>query len=131
MAGLKLRKSKLQVCNSHFKGNLVAIMKRTKISKRYFLLLFITFAFLSACSTAPEIGESPPEAVCSSIIDVKCVRCHYKTRICDALGTKSVRQWKKSIKFMMKQGAALSVDEQNKVIACLSSLPEGSNVVCK
>ena len=74
--------------------------------------------------------EPPPEAVCSSMINAKCIRCHYKTRICDALGTKSVRKWKKSITFMVRQGAELTEDEQNKVVACLSSLPQGSQVVC-
>jgi hypothetical protein len=68
--------------------------------------------------------------VCSSIINAKCIRCHYKTRICDALGTKSVRKWKKTITFMVRRGAELTEDEQNKVVACLSSLPQGSQVVC-
>ena len=107
-------------------------MVRKKKSALYLFLLLTTFALVvSACSGAQELGETPPESVCSSIIDVKCVRCHYKTRICDALGTKSVRQWNKSIRFMKKQGAQLSADEQNKVIACLSTLPEGSDIVCK
>ena len=74
--------------------------------------------------------EPTPEVVCSSMINAKCIRCHYKTRICNALGTKSVRQWKKSITFMVRQGAELTEDEQNKVVTCLSSLPQGSQVVC-
>jgi hypothetical protein len=86
---------------------------------------------MAACSGAAEIGETPKEAVCSSIVNAKCVRCHYKTRICDALGTKSARNWKRTIKFMQKQGAQLTEDEKNKVIACLISLPKGSDVVCK
>jgi hypothetical protein len=81
--------------------------------------------------TFGEIGEAPTDEVCGSIINVKCVKCHYKTRICDALGTKSVGNWKRSIKFMIKQGAQLTEDEQKKVVACLSSLPKGSEVVCK
>ena len=107
-------------------------MVRKKKYQFYLFLLLIAFALVvSACSGGPEIGEAPPDSVCSSLIDLKCVRCHYKTRICDALGTKSVRQWKKSINFMIKQGAELSVDEQSKVIACLSTMPEGSDIVCK
>jgi len=31
---------------------------------------------------------------------------------------------------MVKQGAELTEDELNKVVACLSSLPLGSQVVC-
>jgi len=106
-------------------------MMRKKGPKLYLIILLLIFTVVSACSTPTETVGAPSEAVCSAIVDVKCVRCHYKTRICDALGTKSVRQWKKTLKFMLKQGAELSVDEQNKVIACLSSLPAGSEVVCK
>ena len=92
-------------------------------------LLMTVFLLVVACSGPVKIGEPPPDAVCSSIIDAKCTRCHYKTRICDALGTKSVSQWVRSIKFMIKQGAQLTEEEQSKVIACLSSQPKGSNVV--
>ena len=86
---------------------------------------------MSACSGPARMVEPPSEAVCSAIVDAKCVTCHYKTRICDALGTKSAGKWEKTIKFMIKQGAQLTEDEQNKVIACLSSLPAGSPVVCQ
>ncbi|MBW2466269.1 MAG: hypothetical protein JRF02_03130 [Deltaproteobacteria bacterium] len=91
-----------------------------------FLLLFV-----SACSGTKEIGEVPSAAVCGSIVDTKCVSCHYKTRICSALGTKSIRQWETTVTFMIKQGVQLTEDEQNKVVACLSSLSPGSEVVCQ
>jgi len=91
----------------------------------------VVFMLMAACSGTAEIGEAPTDAVCSSLVNAKCVKCHYKTRICDALGTKSVSGWKKTINFMLKQGAQLTEDEQNKVIACLSSLPRGSEVVCQ
>jgi hypothetical protein len=97
----------------------------------YLFLVSIFFVFVSACGVTDVTADPPSNAACASIIDAKCVRCHYKTRICDALGTKSVRKWKKTIKFMMKQGAGLTEEEQKKVIACLSSLPKGSDVVCK
>jgi len=32
---------------------------------------------------------------------------------------------------MLKQGAQLNEDERKKVVACLSSLPVGSDVVCQ
>ena len=96
----------------------------------YFSAMALIFYFLTACSGSANIGEVPPEAVCSSMINAKCTRCHYKTRICDALGTKSVGKWKKTITFMVKQGAELTQDDQNKVVACLISLPKGSQVVC-
>ena len=106
-------------------------MGRTKKIILHLFLVLIVFIFISACGGTDVTAEPPPKAVCTSIVDAKCVRCHYKTRICDALGTKSVRKWKRTIKFMMKQGAGLTEEEQKKVIACLSSLPKGSDVVCK
>jgi hypothetical protein len=96
----------------------------------YFSAMVLIFYFLTACSGSANIGEVPPETVCSSMINAKCTQCHYKTRICDALGTKSVGKWKKSITYMVKQGAELTQDDQNKVVACLISLPKGSQVVC-
>jgi hypothetical protein len=106
-------------------------MRKTSQSLLYLFLVWIILVFVNGCSGATTIGEAPSEAVCRAIVDTKCVKCHYKTRICDVLGTKSVSKWEKTIKFMKKQGAQLTDDEQNKVIACLSSLPKGSNVVCK
>src|SRR5210317_1297514 len=99
---------------------------------RNIIIIGISLVLLTAGTALA--GEPQPEptleAVCSSIINAKCIRCHYKTRICSALGTKSVRKWEKSIRFMVRQGAKLTEDEQNKVVECLSSLPRGSQVVC-
>ena len=106
-------------------------MGRKRKYIQYLLLLMITFTPLLACSGTKEVGESPSVEVCGSIVDAKCVRCHYKTRICNALGEKSVSEWKRTIKFMMKQGAGLTEDEQKKVVTCLSSLQAGSDIICK
>lgn len=95
-----------------------------------FFLVIIVSVFAGACSGPAEIAQVLPEAVCRTIIDTKCVGCHYKTRICDALGIKSLKNWQKTVKYMQKQGAGLTEDEQKKVINCLSSLPAGSDVVC-
>jgi hypothetical protein len=104
-----------------------------KNGKTFFYLLLAAAVLLlaTACSGPAPVGEAPAESVCSSLVNAKCQRCHYKTRICDALGTKSAGNWKKTISFMVKQGAELSADEQNKIIACLSSLPKGSAVACE
>ena len=96
----------------------------------YFTTIIMLVIISAACSGTGNIGETPPEAVCSSMINAKCTRCHYKTRICNALGSKSDREWQKSITSMVRRGAVLTEDEQNKVVACLSSLPQGSQVVC-
>ena len=106
-------------------------MGRKRQSLLYLFLVVIFFVLVNGCNGATKVDTPPSEAVCSAIVDAKCVTCHYKTRICDALGTKSVRKWKKTMKFMVKAGAQLSQDEQNKLVACLSSLPKGSAVVCR
>ena len=106
-------------------------MGRTRQSLLYLFLVVIIFGHVSGCNGVTKVETSPSEAVCTAIVDAKCVKCHYKTRICDALGTKSVRKWKKTMRFMVKAGAQLSQDEQNKLVACLSSLPKGSDVVCR
>lgn len=99
------------------------------------ILLLVGCIVLLTAGTALAVQPQPqpeasPEAVCSSVINTKCTRCHYKTRICNALGTMSDRKWEKTISLMVSRGAELNEDEQNKVVACLSSLPQGSQVVC-
>ncbi len=104
------------------------------------IIVFIVSVFLyAACSGSSEeggqstgtVGGQSTSTDCQAIIDVKCVKCHYKTRICDALGTKSKRKWKRTIKFMVKQGAQLSKEEQVLVVDCLSTMAKASDIVCK
>jgi hypothetical protein len=106
-------------------------MKNAFTTGLFLLAMLLILVSQAACSDSDVPKEAPSESTCSAIIDVKCVKCHYKTRICDALGTKSARNWKRTVKFMIKQGAQLTEDEQGRVIACLSSLPAGSDIVCK
>ena len=107
-------------------------MKEIKLLRTFLFVAVAGLFIITACGPTQDVSvEVPSDAACGAIIDAKCVKCHYKTRICEALGTKSVRSWKKSIKFMVKQGAVLTEEEQSKVVACLSSLPAGSDLVCK
>jgi hypothetical protein len=105
-------------------------MSRVKLAVTAVAFMGSVFLY-AACGGSSEVGGASAGTDCQSIIDNKCVKCHYKTRICDALGTKSKRKWKRTIKFMVKQGAILSKDEQNIVTECLSSMPKGSDIVCK
>ena len=114
-----------------FNKGRVYIRGKTIQSLLYLFLVWIIRVLGIGCSGPTNLGDPPAEAAFSAIVDTKCVRCHYKTRIFDALGTKSVSKWEKTIKFMKKQGTQLTDDEQNKLIACFSSLPKGSNVVCQ
>jgi cytochrome c5 len=85
----------------------------------------------TACSGSTEVASAPAGLDCRTMINSKCVKCHYKTRICDALGTKSKRNWKRTVKFMVKQGAQLTKDDQKVMVECLNSMPKGSDTVCK
>lgn len=106
-------------------------MSRNKLTIPFIVILLSVFLY-AACSGSSEVEVAQsPAGDCRTIIDSKCVSCHYKTRICDALGTKSKRKWKRSIKFMVKQGAKLSKVEQETVVECLSVMPKGSEIVCK
>lgn len=100
-------------------------------AKILLLLAMTVFMLTAACSGPAQIGETPLAAECNTLIDTKCTKCHYKTRICNVLGTKSVGKWHRTIKFMIRQGAQLTDDERNKVVACLATMPRNSDIVCK
>ncbi|MFC1523870.1 hypothetical protein ACFL6N_03675 [Thermodesulfobacteriota bacterium] len=68
---------------------------------------------------------------CWVLLEAQCVECHYKTRICQSLGKKSKRKWKRSIKNMVKRGAKLSKKEQQILVECLHAEPPGSKKVCE
>ena len=106
-------------------------MSQKKLTITFIALLLSVFLY-AACGGSSEVEVAQSAAGdCRTIIDSKCVKCHYKTRVCDALGTKSKRKWKRSIKFMVKQGAELSKDDQLALVECLSTMPKGSEIVCK
>lgn len=105
-------------------------MSRNKLIITLIGLLVSVFLYAS-WGGASEVGGESVGTDCQATIDVKCVKCHYKTRICDALGTKSKRKWKRTIKSMVGHGAKLTQDEQKNVVECLSSLSKGSDIVCK
>lgn len=68
---------------------------------------------------------------CAELISNRCQGCHYKSRVCQALGKKSKWKWKRSVSNMVRYGAKLSGAEQKIVIECLSSAPVGADYVCK
>ena len=106
-------------------------MSRKKLAITIFALLVSVFLY-AACGGSSEVEVvTSTNGDCQAMINAKCVKCHYKTRICDALGTKSKRKWKRTIKFMVKQGAQLSKDDQETIVECLNTMPKGSEVVCK
>jgi len=68
---------------------------------------------------------------CAGLINRRCQECHYKTRICQALGKKTKAEWKSTVKNMIRQGAKLYEAEIGAIIDCLGSAPVGADFVCK
>ena len=68
---------------------------------------------------------------CETLLDTKCASCHYLTRVCQVLGKKSKRAWKRSIKNMVRYGTKLSREEQKILLDCLSKAPPRDKRVCK
>jgi hypothetical protein len=106
-------------------------MSQNRLIITIFALLVSVFLFAACGSSSEVVVATSTGGDCQATINEKCVKCHYKTRICDALGTKSKRKWKRTIKFMVKQGAQLSKEEQALVVECLNAMPKGSETVCK
>jgi len=75
--------------------------------------------------SAQEVNEE----VCLSYINMYCVRCHTKDRVCKALGVQDKAQWQETIKLMAEYGN-LDKDVQEMVFNCVTSLDPGSSSVC-
>ena len=71
--------------------------------KRNLNIIIMLIILVTACTGRENIGEIPSNTVCASLVNAKCTRCHYKTRICAALGTKSISKWGKTINFMVNE----------------------------
>ena len=106
-------------------------MSRNKLTITLIALLVSVFLYAACGGSSEVVVATSTGGDCQATINAKCVQCHYKTRICDALGTKSKRKWKRTINFMVKQGAQLSKEEQALMVECLNSMPKGSETVCK
>ena len=68
---------------------------------------------------------------CEQLINERCDQCHYKTRICQVLGTKSKWGWKRTMKRMVQYGARINKEETDYLTDCLAAAPQGADYVCK
>jgi len=74
----------------------------------------LLFSFLPA---SPAIAEAT--ASCKSLMENKCLACHFETRICRKIKkNKGTRSWKRTIKSMIRHGAEVHGDEQKTLISC-------------
>jgi hypothetical protein len=77
------------------------------------------------------LSSARADSRCASLITAHCNQCHYKTRICQVLGTKSKWGWKRTMKRMIEYGARLTREEAEYLTACLAAAPAGAAHVCK
>lgn len=113
------------------------------------LMLLLGFLFFTfACSgenknKEDEVGKSGKvdsvnvdvvsvgEESCAPILQAKCVQCHHLARICQNVGNKNKRSWKRTVKRMVNNGAKLTDEEQSILIDCLYSQADGVKEACK
>ncbi len=81
--------------------------------------IFILFVVLFSCS-GPAWAETEASTGCLELLQDRCQKCHYLSRVCQELGEKSERRWDATLERMVKRrGATLSADEQISLRECL------------
>ena len=88
-------------------------------------------ALLFLSLTAVPIGAEEQPATCTELMNERCTVCHYMTRVCQNLGNKSERKWKKTVKTMMRRGAKLNKAEMNTLVDCLAGPAEEAEKTCR
>lgn len=88
-------------------------------------LAFPLFA-LCLVHTTPvttQAAESTSAKIsCDQLVSNKCLNCHSETRICYRVKKgKTARYWKKTVKYMIRNGASINEIESKDLVTCLSS----------
>ena len=71
------------------------------------------------------------DADCAAKVKAACTQCHFPTRICENLGKKSQRDWKVTIKRMIRYGLVLNDTDQGDMLKCLLALDRNSGNLCR
>lgn len=101
-------------------------MARRRATLPFLLLAGLMLALLVAAQASPAAADTR----CAELINTRCDQCHYKTRVCQVLGTKSRWGWKRTMKRMLAYGARLTDDERDYLVDCLAAAPKGADYVC-
>jgi hypothetical protein len=68
---------------------------------------------------------------CTERITTHCTGCHYPNRICEKIGRKSRRDWKVTVKRMLRYGLQLNGTGQDLMLDCLQGLEKDRGELCK
>ena len=86
-------------------------------------------SLLIALITLVSMGTGHSEEHCLALLKARCGDCHYLTRVCEKVESErssnhwfgsSAGTWKRTIQNMVSQGAKLTEEEEQKLVACLS-----------
>lgn len=75
-------------------------------------------------------GVASADQRCATLITTRCEQCHYKARICQALGSKSKSEWTRTVQRMRESGAKINQQEAKYLATCLAAAPPGAAHVC-
>ena len=90
------------------------------------LFLAAMASFLFSFTTPSLADES-----CGSLVQNKCMDCHFETRTCQKLRKKKGKSsWKRTIKSMVRHGAKLSKGEQKTLVQCFTSRDASVLSIC-
>jgi hypothetical protein len=68
---------------------------------------------------------------CAEQVLASCTSCHYQTRVCEKLDKKSKREWKVTLKRMLRYGLVLDEAGQGRMLECLVALGKDHTKLCK
>lgn len=100
--------------------------------RMYHLLIpALTLCFFQASSPQPATAAEAEPTQCDQIVKAKCLSCHSETRICYRVKKgKSTRAWKKTVKYMIRNGAQVNDAELEQLTNCLSTPDKGLREYC-
>ncbi len=74
-------------------------------------------------------GKSP--TTCTGILEVRCLGCHDRGRVCERLGRKSRERWEQTLERMIRRGAELDVAGKMTLIDCLDRAGDELGLFCQ
>ena len=91
-----------------------------RIDDLFSLRTAVIISFIASILFVP-ISVAGAEQSCGTLMEGRCLSCHFETRICQKLRkNKGRRSWKRTIKSMVRHGAELTVDEQKHLAQCFA-----------
>ncbi len=71
--------------------------------------------------TSQAVESNSAKVTCGQLVSNKCLDCHSETRICYRVKKgKTTRYWKKSVQYMIRNGASINEAESKDLVTCLS-----------